>query len=126
MRIHNPQKITEVLGYKGDLSTAIVNLVGNSTHWLEQTGVAGGEIDISLAMAGTKVVILVEDNGPGIPKEFIGKIFDVGFTLKDDGTGLGLNIAREALARSDATLGYDIEHEGGARFEIRFPNQKEG
>ena len=70
-------------------------------------------------------LVLIDDNGPGVPDEFVERIFEVGFTTKDEGTGWGLNIAREALARSDATLGYDREYEGGARFVIRFPALKE-
>lgn len=49
------------------------------------------------------------------------RIFEVGFTLKDGGTGLGLNIAREALARSGGKLRFHPEHETGALFEIIFP-----
>jgi len=121
----NPDKVSEAIGYKGDLSTAVVNLVGNAVHWLEQTHTAQPNITISIAKAGNDLLLLIEDNGPGVPEEFIDKIFDVGFTLKDEGTGLGLNIAREALARSAATLGYDREFTGGARFIIRFPAYRE-
>ena len=121
----NPENVSEAIGYKGDLSTAIVNLVGNAVHWLEQTGTEEPAITISMAKAGDDFLVLVEDNGPGVPDEFIDRIFEVGFTLKDDGTGWGLNIAREALARSDASLGYDREFSGGARFVIRFPAYRE-
>lgn len=121
----NPEKVSEAIGYKGDLSTAVVNLVGNAVHWLEQTRTAQPAITISMARAGDDFLVLVEDNGPGVPDEFIDRIFEVGFTLKDDGTGWGLNIAREALARSDASLGYDREFTGGARFVIRFPAYRE-
>ena len=121
----NPEKVSEAIGYKGDLSTAIVNLVGNAVHWLEQTRTAQPAITISMAKAGDDLLVLIEDNGPGVPDEFIDRIFEVGFTLKDEGTGWGLNIAREALARSDASLGYDREFTGGARFVIRFPAYRE-
>lgn len=121
----NPEKVSEAVGYKGDLSTAVVNLVGNAVHWLEQTRTAQPVITISMAKASDDFLVLIEDNGPGVPEEFVDQIFEVGFTLKDDGTGWGLNIAREALARSDASLGYDREFTGGARFVIRFPAYRE-
>lgn len=121
----NPEKISEAVGYKGDLSTAVVNIVGNAVHWLEQTRNPDPAITISMAKAGDDFLILIDDNGPGVPDEFVERIFEVGFTTKDEGTGWGLNIAREALARSDATLGYDREFDGGARFVIRFPALKE-
>jgi signal transduction histidine kinase len=121
----NPEKVSEAVGYKGDLSTAVVNIVGNAVHWLEQTRTPGPNITIAMAKAGDDFLVLIDDNGPGVPDEFVERIFEVGFTTKDEGTGWGLNIAREALARSDATLGYDREYEGGARFVIRFPALKE-
>lgn len=121
----NPEKVSEAVGYKGDLSTAVVNIVGNAVHWLEQTRTPEPNITIAMAKAGDDFLVVIDDNGPGVPPEFVERIFEVGFTTKDEGTGWGLNIAREALARSDATLGYDREYEGGARFVIRFPALKE-
>lgn len=111
----------KLLGYSEDLNTALVNLVGNSVYWLEQASPANPKIDITFATEGKEVIIFVDDNGPGIAPEFAEQVFDVGFTLRNGGTGLGLNIAREALARSGAKLLYHAERPSGARFEIRFP-----
>jgi signal transduction histidine kinase len=111
-----------LFGYPEDLNTALVNLVGNSVYWLEQSKTPNPRVDVSFQWRGKEAIIFVDDNGPGIPREFAEKIFDVGFTLKVDGTGLGLNIAKEALARSNATLRYHLDHPKGTRFEIRFPS----
>ncbi|PDT89566.1 hypothetical protein CO669_15730 [Bradyrhizobium sp. Y36] len=111
-----------LVGYPDDLSTALVNLVGNSVYWLEQSQAPDARIDISFRWHQREAIILVDDNGPGIPEEFAENIFDVGFTLRNNGTGLGLNIAREALARSNATLSLHLDFSGGTRFEIRFPS----
>jgi signal transduction histidine kinase len=124
--IDNPSRIQEVFGYKSDLSTALVNLIGNSIHWIEQARTAEPRIVISVRTSGNLVTISITDNGPGVREEFIDSIFDVGFSTKDSGTGLGLNIAREALARSGAKLSYDAAFEGGARFVIGFPAGKNG
>ena len=110
----------EIVGYPDDLMTAMVNLMSNSVHWLEETQTADPRIDIRLFTQGTDLVIYVDDNGPGVTPEFAEDIFDVGFSLKPDGTGLGLNIAKEALARSEGALLFHMEFQGGARFEIRF------
>ena len=118
--IHGGLNAPEVIGYPEDLSTALVNLFSNSVYWLENNRISNPRVDISLEPRGGELVIYIEDNGPGIPPEFIERIFDVGFTLKDGGTGLGLNIAREALARSGATLGVHLNFDIGTRFEIRF------
>lgn len=120
----NSDRVTEVYGYRADLSTALVNLIGNSVHWLEQSRKSHPRITVSLEEVSDSAIIAVADNGPGVRDEFAESLFDVGFTTKDRGTGLGLNIAREALARSNATIEYDSEFEGGARFLIRFPKRK--
>lgn len=111
----------ELIGYPGDLTTAMVNLIGNSIHWLENGKREDPKIEVLVTRKGANAHIYVEDNGPGVPEEFAESIFDVGFSLKENGTGLGLNIAREALARSGGSLLYHLDHEGGALFELIFP-----
>lgn len=124
--IENPDRVTDMIGYPEDLSTALVNIVGNSIHWLEDARTVDPAIRIGIKGLPAEAVIFVDDNGPGVKPEFAELIFDVGFSLKRDGTGLGLNIAREALARSDATLSFHMDFEGGSRFEIRFPRVEGG
>ncbi len=125
IHVSNPDGVIELIGYKDDLSTALVNLIANSLHWLEDSKTEHPKISIVIRAMDENAVIYVEDNGPGVKKEFAELIFDVGFSLKAGGTGLGLNIAKEALARSDATLAYHPEFSEGARFEIRFPRVME-
>lgn len=125
MPIENPDRVTDMIGYRDDLSTALVNLFGNALHWLEQAQIVDPEIRIVIRGEPGEAVVYVEDNGPGVKEEFVESIFDPGFSLKPGGTGLGLNIAKEALARSDAKLAYHLDYEGGARFEIRFPRVRE-
>src|SRR5690606_9733192 len=119
--IENPDRVSDLIGYPDDLATALVNLVGNSIHWLEDSKTSEPSIQISIKGLPAEAVIYVDDNGPGVKEEFAEPMFDVGFSLKPDGTGLGLNPAREAPARSGGPLSYHVAFEGGARFEIRFP-----
>ncbi|MEH2494332.1 signal transduction histidine kinase [Bradyrhizobium sp. AZCC 1678] len=95
-KIHEEGQQIRLSGYPDDLKTALVNLVSNSIHWLEDAKTPNPRIDISFRWASREAIIYVDDNGPGIPDEFAERVFDVGFTLKNNGTGLGLNIAREA------------------------------
>ncbi|TPI51221.1 MULTISPECIES: sensor histidine kinase [unclassified Mesorhizobium] len=122
-KVENPDKIHSVLGYRQDLSAALLNLVGNSIFWLEEHDVSAATILIKLRRSEDGIRLFVEDNGPGIPDEFVPSIFDVGFSLKPEGTGLGLNIAREALARSGAVLSYHPDFKQGAKFEILYPTE---
>ena len=120
-KIETVAKGMEFLGHSEDLSTAVVNIIGNAIHWLEATDVAKPLVQITLDRSEEGGHVFIKDNGPGVPDEFAERIFEVGFTLKDGGTGLGLSIAQEALARSGGKLRFHPEHEPGALFEIVFP-----
>lgn len=100
-------------GFEADLSTAVTNLVDNAIYWLEHHKVPNPRIEITVVQDDDEVVVHVEDNGEGIPAEFVEHVFDVGFSLKPSGTGLGLSIAREAIERSNGSLSYAAGDRGG-------------
>ena len=125
-QIEKENDIGKLIGHKEDLATALLNLFSNSVFWLQDSQVDLPKVRAYIeARNSEEASIFVEDNGPGVPEEFAESIFDIRFTLKDDGTGLGLNIAQESLARSGGKLLFHPEFEHGARFEIRFPRHKD-
>ncbi|HVT96251.1 MAG TPA: HAMP domain-containing sensor histidine kinase [Acidobacteriaceae bacterium] len=75
------------------------------------------------------VVITVEDNGPGIPTEFLERVFDAGFTTRQQGKswpeslhrGLGLSIVRELVQAAGGTVRALSSPTNGARLEIELP-----
>jgi signal transduction histidine kinase len=72
--------------------------------------------------------LVVSDNGPGVPKRDREAIFELGFTRKPGGRGMGLKISRDILAREEweLILG-DASSSGGATFKIRpLPQKKRG
>ncbi|MGR9482794.1 sensor histidine kinase [Rhizobium leguminosarum] len=125
IKISQTQELIELIGYPDDLSTALINIIGNAVHWLQDSKKALPEVKINVSRTGETCHIFIQDNGPGVPDEFAEQIFDVGFSLKEDGTGLGLNIAREALGRSGGSLLYHMDYDEGASFEILFPARNE-
>ncbi|MEJ2385202.1 MAG: ATP-binding protein [Xanthomonadales bacterium] len=64
-------------------------------------------------------VVTVSDNGPGINKEQLGKIFEPFYTTRKEGSGLGLYIARQLCEANQAELTVDSEIGKGAQFHIR-------
>lgn len=83
---------------------------------------AGGAIHIGAALVQGAVMVTVEDEGQGIPPEFMNRIFDPFFTTKGArGTGLGLSIAYGAMARLGGSITAANRAAGGAMFTLQFP-----
>ena len=78
---------------------------------------------------GGTVILTIEDNGPGIPTEFLERVFDAGFTTHATGRswpesqhrGLGLSIVRELVEKAGGTVRALTSPLHGARFEIELP-----
>ena len=67
-----------------------------------------------------RIELRVADNGPGVPEQLVGQLFEPFFTTYSGGTGLGLYIARELCAANGAELVY-AGQSGGAVFSIQWP-----
>lgn len=72
-----------------------------------------------------KIVVEVEDNGPGVPPEIVSRIFEPFFTTRPsgEGTGLGLHLARGAVESFGGRLGLIQSRGRGAIFRAEFPRQ---
>jgi signal transduction histidine kinase len=86
--------------------------------------VGKGTIKVS-ARSGTgqSVVITVEDDGPGISKTRLDKIFQPYFTTKEKGTGLGLSIVKHNTELYNGTVHVESELGKGTRFILTFPTR---
>ena len=79
--------------FPGPLAQVLANLVSNAIAHAYEPGV-NGMISLTAALAGPNAVLTVSDNGRGIEKEHLPRIYDPFFTTKRGagGTGLGLHI----------------------------------
>ncbi|MCC7381662.1 MAG: HAMP domain-containing protein [Deltaproteobacteria bacterium] len=73
------------------------------------------------ATPGGAVVLRMQDNGPGVPREMADRIFDPYFTTKPEGTGLGLAIVKKIVLQHGGTIALEEVKEGGAAFVITLP-----
>jgi nitrogen fixation/metabolism regulation signal transduction histidine kinase len=68
-----------------------------------------------------RVRVVVRDNGPGVPEEFLPRLFEPYATTKDKGTGLGLAIVQRIVFEHGGEISYRKAQKGGAVFEIVLP-----
>lgn len=102
------------------LKQVLINLMLNSAQAMGKAG----RLDVTtLVPQKGWVEIRVEDNGPGIPPDVLGKIFDPFFTTKKDGegTGLGLYICQSIIKEHEGRLRVRSEVGQGACFTIELP-----
>jgi len=86
--------------------------------------VQAGATAISLKAESTKQtsIIKVQDNGNGIPKAMIPKLFDSFFSTKGkDNSGLGLSISKEIVSRHNGSISVQSEIGAGTTFQIELP-----
>ncbi|MEM9341426.1 MAG: ATP-binding protein [Pseudomonadota bacterium] len=99
------------------------NLLINADHAIGETGQAG-RVEISAASgAEGRVMLRLADDGPGIPDEIAGRVFDPLFTTKTGGkgTGVGLALCHRIVVAHGGTVKLDPTHAGGACFVIELP-----
>ena len=106
----------------GELDIVLTNILLNAIQATEARSDAHIEIQ-TLAVGDSSVELIIEDNGPGVPRNFRSRIFEPFFTTKDvgEGSGMGLSISHALLEKRGGTIKYDSAYDEGARFLIRLP-----
>ena len=92
---------TTVLGYPSSFYPVFVNLVDNAIYWLSGQNES---LERKIQLDASGKAFRVSDSGPGVHTRDRDGIFDIGFTRKPEGRGMGLHIARETLRG----VGYDL------------------
>lgn len=126
------ENVPTILAEPSRLEQVIINLLINARDAIEEkraeTGQSGDEETVRLAsrQEDGKVVITVEDQGTGFPKESADKLFEPFFTTKEvgKGTGLGLSISYGIVKDYNGKIWAEAVSGGGARFVLAFPSAK--
>ena len=110
-----------IMGHRGMLSRAVINLVDNAIRY----GAEGGWVKIMLSREPGRIIIAVEDNGPGMLEEEREKAFER-FWRADQarstpGTGIGLAIVQAAAHAHGGEAAVAAAKDGGCRFTITLP-----
>jgi PAS domain S-box-containing protein len=106
---------------KGELHHVFTNILQNAIHAIEEKGKI--YLKTKITGNGYRVQITIKDNGKGIKKENMSKIYDPFFTTKEPGkgTGLGLSIAFRIIKEHKGTIKYSSELDKGTKALITLP-----
>jgi signal transduction histidine kinase len=109
---------------RGAFTDVATVLASNAAIGLDGKG--EGAVRIRAAREGDAVVVTVDDDGPGVPKEIEATLFQPfvtgrGRDARHPGTGLGLAIAARWVERHGGTIAHERPAKGGARFVVRWP-----
>ena len=96
---------------------ALLNLMINAV----QAMAGGGELIINVSSDRTSGVVEVIDTGPGIPTDQLGRVFDVYYSTKKHGTGLGLATSRRIIREHGGSIRMESEVGKGTRLVIAMP-----
>ncbi len=117
------QGVPQLDADRNQLNQVVLNLVENARDAISKR--EGGVITVStrLGDAQDRALLIVEDNGPGVPTELKDKVFAPYFTTKHakGGTGLGLAIVHRIVSDHGGRITIGDAKGGGARFTIELP-----
>ena len=102
------------------LKQAILNLVTNALEAMKSDG-KGGSLRLKGERAGDTVAVEIADSGPGIPPEVRDKVFQLYFTTKERGSGIGLAMTYRAVQLHNGTVDFTSELGRGTTFRLQFP-----
>ncbi|MHC4110134.1 MAG: sensor histidine kinase [Planctomycetota bacterium] len=105
---------------EGMIKQVILNLFINARQAMSD----GGELLIRTARRNKEAVIQISDTGSGIAKDKLPKIFDVYYSSRPQGSGLGLPTAQKIVEAHNGTISVDSEPGKGTLFTIKLPLQK--
>lgn len=115
----------DMIGDESDFYSIFKNIVLNARDALIDTSLTNGtglRIQITSALENDKCIVMTADNGVGIAKENLTKLFEPFFSTKPaTGTGLGLSIVKKMVAIYDGTIDISSEIGKGSTVTVSFP-----
>ena len=121
MQFEAPAEPALMRGDADLLKQAILNLITNALEAMKSEGKSGGVLRLKVERAGDSVAVEIADNGPGIPPEVRDKVFQLYFTTKERGSGIGLAMTYRAVQLHNGTVDFTSELGRGTTFRLQFP-----
>ncbi len=120
--VKNYGNFPSILAKPEEIQQVFLNILRNSVQAMD----GKGKLVITSKQSNGKIVVQIQDTGPGIPKEHLSKVFDPFFTTRDPGkgTGLGLNIVHRLVESYGGNLHIESKVGQGTTLEVSLPLNK--
>jgi signal transduction histidine kinase len=112
-----PGTAVRIAGQRDRLKQAILNVAINALDAMSE----GGELEMTLEALPEEAEVRIRDTGPGIPEETLQRIFDMHYTTKTTGTGIGLYLARSIVEAHGGAIMVENRPGRGSEFRMRLP-----
>lgn len=117
IRIDYLDEPCDISGDPSQIKQVFVNLAKNGIEAMDDKGV----LHIQMTKKEHVLEVRFEDDGPGIPPDKIGRIFEPFYTTKKHGVGMGLAICQRIITAHDGTIQAFSRENGGCRMSVRLP-----
>ena len=99
------------------MGQVMMNLIRNASQATDK----GGKVEILSRIAGDEIEIKIKDNGAGMDESTLKKIFNLYFTTKAEGTGIGLAMVQRIVYEHGGVISVESEKGRGTEFILRLP-----
>ncbi len=111
--------IDKVYGDADQLKQVFLNIILNGFQAIEHDG----RVAVRTGSRGGRVHIEIEDDGSGMTPDVQQRIFELYFTTKHDGGGIGMAVCKNIIEAHDGTINFNSAPQQGTTFVIELPNQ---
>jgi signal transduction histidine kinase len=114
-----PEEHFHIMGDKNHLIRVFNNLIINAIQAIPSD--RQGHIKVTLKQQDNLAVVVLSDNGGGIPPEIRDRVFEPNFTTKTSGSGLGLAICKKIIEAHDGDIRFETRDNEGTDFFVELP-----
>ncbi|WP_110111656.1 HAMP domain-containing sensor histidine kinase [Bacillus sp. CGMCC 1.16541] len=117
LKMHVDEKPLPIYCDENQIKQVLLNLTKNALDSMQP----GGILTLTLTRRNHDCLLKVSDTGSGIPPEALDKIFQPFFTMKRDGTGLGLVVCKRIIDAYKGTIHFSSQVDVGTEVEVSLP-----
>lgn len=123
LKLVNVDASTRYFGDERRISIILNNLISNAIKY-QNPSISDSYVNIEAQVTERYLILEIEDNGLGIDKPYLSKIFDMFYRANPEakGSGLGLYIVQETLDKLEGVISVTSELGKGTKFTVKIPN----